>query len=78
VLFKSAYPSEFIHFKIANNSRFRKIISLQFSVQSVITCKRIGAKYSIKDDFTILWEHATFRHPLNENPFTGRSEILHS
>jgi hypothetical protein len=42
------------------------------------TCKRVSAKHGVKDDFAFLWEHASFRHPPNKNPFTDRSEIFHS
>jgi hypothetical protein len=43
-----------------------------------VTCKGVSAKHSVEDDFALLWEQAIFRHPLNENPLTDRSEILHS
>jgi hypothetical protein len=42
-----------------------------------ITCKRVSAKRSVKDDLAFLLEHAIFRHLPNENSFADCSEVLH-
>jgi hypothetical protein len=70
------YCHQCINLNVGTN--VSKVNSLQQLVGERITCKRVSAKRSVKDDFAFLWEHASFSgYPPNENPLTDRSEILH-
>jgi hypothetical protein len=44
---------------------------------SVIMCKRVSTKHSVKNDFAFISEHAIFRHLPNENPLTDGYEIAY-
>jgi hypothetical protein len=43
----------------------------------LITCKRVSAKHSVKDDHAFLWKHAIFSHLPSRNPSTDQDETLH-
>ena len=42
-----------------------------------ITCKRVSAKHSVKDDHAFLWKHAIFGYLPSRNPSTDQDENLH-
>jgi hypothetical protein len=55
----------------------REMVGL-YVIYMAFHAQRVSAKHGVKDDFAFLWEHAIFRHPPNKNPWTDRSESLHS
>jgi hypothetical protein len=52
------------------------------SYQRSITCRRVSATHSVKDDFGFLWERAIFRHSQNKKPldrsFSNFSQLITS